>query len=109
MPSNLDGMQLHYGSRGKDQDFEYTFDAPRAGRYTLTARVVTPSWKQHLFVSANGATPVDIPLPYTVGMWDTTKPVEIRLVRGKNVLKFSRRHDGLKGVTIRDFTLTALR
>ena len=42
-------------------------------------------------------------------MWDTTRPVEIRLVQGKNVLKFSRGHEGLMGVTIRDFTLTALR
>ena len=46
MPSNLGGKQLHYARNGGAQDFEYTFEAPRAGTYELTARVVTPSWRQ---------------------------------------------------------------
>lgn len=106
MPSNLGGKQLHYSRNGGHQEFEYTFDAPKAGKYALTARVVTPSWKQHLMVTANGAEkPIDIALPFTVGMWDKTQPVEITLARGKNVLTFSREHEGLKGLTIKDFTL----
>lgn len=107
MKSNLGGMQLHYERvGGKHEAFEYTFEPPKAGKYELTARIVTPSWKQHLFVSANGAKePVDIALPFTVGMWETTAPVEIELKKGKNVLTFTREHEGLKGVSIRDFTL----
>jgi len=50
---------------------------------------------------------VDIAMPFTVGMWDKTEPVEITLQQGRNVLTFSRDHDqDLRGVTIRDFTLT---
>ncbi|MAG58034.1 MAG: hypothetical protein CMJ83_17245 [Planctomycetes bacterium] len=110
MESSLGGMQLHYGRQGRNGEFEYTFDAPKAGRYALTARVVTPSWKQHLLVAANGAKePTDIALPFTVGMWDRTEPVEVSLVKGTNVLTFSRNHGGLKGVTIKDFTLTPIR
>jgi hypothetical protein len=106
MPSNLGGKQLHYSRTGGAETFEYTFDAPAAGKYALTARVVTPSWKQRLFVAANGAKePTYIALPHTVGMWDTTHPVEVSLAKGRNVLRFSREHEGLKGVTIRDFTL----
>ncbi|MCF7955244.1 MAG: hypothetical protein K9M75_05535 [Phycisphaerae bacterium] len=105
MPSNLGGKQLHYSRTGGSQTFEYTFDAPKAGKYALTARVVTPSWKQHLTVKANASNPVDIALPYTVGMWDKTQPVEIALAQGRNVLTFSRDHESLKGLTIRDFTL----
>jgi len=106
MKSNLGGMQLHYNRLGKGEEFEYTFDAPAAGKYALTARVVTPSWKQHLSVAANGAkTPTDIVLPHTVGMWDTTQPVEVSLVKGRNVLRFWRDHERLKGLTIKDFTL----
>jgi hypothetical protein len=73
--------------------------------------VVTPSWKQHLLVVANGAKePVDIALPHTVGMWAKTEPVEVTLVKGRNVLRFSHRSDGYeKGVTIRDFTLTPVK
>lgn len=110
MPSNLGGKQLHYNRLGETEDFEYTFDAPKAGNYALTARVVTPSWKQRLTVKANGASPVDIALPFTVGMWDKTEPVAITLQQGSNILTFSREHDqGLKGVTIRDFTLTPMK
>lgn len=105
MKSNLGGMQLHYCRLGADEELEYTFDVPRGGDYELTARVVTPSWKQHLFVAANGAEErIDIPLPFTVGRWEETEPVGVFLVEGENVLTFSRQHEGLKGLTVRDFT-----
>jgi len=106
MPSVLGDLQLHYSRTGGHQEFEYTFGAPAAGKYSLTARVVTPSWKQHLFVAANGAKDaIDIALPFTVGMWDTSEPVEVSLVKGKNVLTFSREGE-VKGVTIKEFALT---
>lgn len=108
MKSNLGGMQLHYSRTGSPEEFEYTFDVPAAGKYALTARVVTPSWKQHLLVAANDAKePADIALPFTVGMWDTTQPVEVTLVKGRNVLRFSR-NEPVKGLTIKDFTLKPL-
>ena len=106
MESYLGGMQLHYGRQGKNQAFEYAFDAPMAGTYRLTARIVTPSWKQHLTIEANAGPPTTIALPFTIGKWAETEPVEVTLVEGKNVLKFSRDHKGLKGLTIKDFTLT---
>jgi hypothetical protein len=111
MPSVLGGMQMHYNRTGDPETFEYTFDAPAAGKFALTARVVTPSWQQHLLVAANGAKElVDIALPHTVGMWEETEPVEINLVEGKNVLRFSHKSDGYeKGVTIKDFTLTPVK
>ena len=105
MKSCLGGMQLHYNRNGKPEEFEYTFEAPAAGKYALTARVVTPSWKQHLRVAANGAKePIDIALPFTVGMWETTEPVEVTLVKGRNVLRFSR-DEPVKGLTIKEITL----
>jgi hypothetical protein len=51
---------------------------------------------------------VDMPLPYTVGMWENSEPVEIELVKGSNVLRFNREGD-VKGVSIRDFTLTPVK
>ena len=68
------------------------------------------TWPREIPYSHNGAAEqIDISLPFTVGMWDKTQPVEITLTEGKNVLKFSRQHEGLKGVTIRDFTLEAVK
>jgi hypothetical protein len=110
MDSHLGGgKQLHYGRTGGHQEFEYTFDAPTAGKYKLTARVVTPSWKQSLLLRVNDAKQrAEIVLPHTVGMWDKTKPIEIELAKGKNVLRFSREGD-VKGITIKDFTLSPVR
>jgi len=105
MKCYLGGMQLHYNRNGTAEPFEYTFDAPAAGKYALSAQVVTLSPDQHLFVAANDAKePVDIAAPYTIGMWDQTKPVEISLTKGKNVLRFTR-NDPVKGLTIKEFTL----
>lgn len=109
MKSHLGGMQLHYGRLLEPETFEYTFDAPVAGKYAISARVVTVSPDQHLFVAANDANePVDITFPYTLGKWGKTPPVEITLAKGTNVLRFSR-PEPVKGMTIKDFTLTPVR
>lgn len=109
MKSYLGGMQLHYGRLGGAEEFEYIFEAPAAGKYALTARVVTTSADQHLLVAANDATePTDIAVPFTVGMWEKTKPVEVSLVKGRNVLRFSRT-EPVKGLTIKDFTLAPVK
>jgi len=110
MESVLGGKQLHYGRHGEYESFEYVFEVPKAGNYELTARVVTPSWKQNLLFSLNEGTSVNIDLPYTVGMWETTKPVKITLKQGENRLRFFRVERKLedsrdKGISIRNFTL----
>jgi hypothetical protein len=108
MDSTLGGKQLHYSRNGGKKDFEYAFDAPAAGKYALTSKVVTPSWKQNLLVTANDAKePVVIALPFTVGMWETTAPVEIELAKGSNTLRFSHATEvNAKGFSIKEFKLT---
>jgi hypothetical protein len=109
MPSNLGGTQLHYTRFGGSDTMEYTFDAPKAGKYALTARLVTPASKQHLFLVVNGANEsIDIPLPYTIGLWGKLEPVEIELKQGQNTLSFHRGHYYMRGITLRDFILTPI-
>ena len=109
MDSYLGGKQLHYGRTSKHQAFEYTFSAKSAGKYQLTANVVTPSWKQSLLLTVNGAEQqTKIELPFTVGMWEKTQPITIELKRGKNKLTFTRAGSA-KGITIKDFTLTPVK
>ena len=96
---------LHLSRYSKEGDtFEYTFDAPKGGKYQLVASVVTPKWDQRLFASANGGADVEMALPYTIGMWDKTAPVAIELKAGRNVLKFH----GPARVTLGQFTLTPM-
>ena len=109
MKSNLGGMQLHYNRLGNPVTLQYTVDVPRAGTYALAARVVTVSSDQTLLVAPNAAgEPVVMNLPYTVGMWQVSTPVEVALEKGKNTLTFSRKAP-YRGVTIRDFTLTPVK
>ena len=55
MPSNLGGLQMHYSRMRDPQALEYTVEVPEAGKYELTAKVVTPSWKQNLMIHTDGA------------------------------------------------------
>ena len=112
MESVLGGKQLHYGRNGGDQDFEYTFDVTDPGTYAMTMKIGTPSWTQKLRVSTNGDEPVDLELPFTVGRWDVTSPAQVRLAKGKNVLRFSRAgipHEvAKKGFSLQQITLTPI-
>ncbi|MGB0767836.1 MAG: hypothetical protein ACPGYV_09005 [Phycisphaeraceae bacterium] len=108
--SVLGGKQLHYSRNGRDQDFVYTFDAPKAGTYRLALHVNTPAWKQMVNVVANGNKPVALELPHTIGLWQDTQPVMIELKQGKNTLTFTRKGVSQdvapKGFSIKSMTLT---
>lgn len=94
---------LHLSRYSRPEDtFEYTFDAAKAGKYQLVAKVATPAPSSHLSVMANQAPAVELELPYTLGLWDMTTPIEIELQAGTNVLKFQ----GPARVTIDHLILT---
>jgi hypothetical protein len=98
--------RLHLSRYSKQSDaFEYTFDAPKAGTYQLAASVATPKWEQRVFATANGGTPVEMALPYTIGLWGKSAPITIELKAGKNILKFH----GPARVTFGNFTLTPVK
>jgi hypothetical protein len=102
MKSFSGGMQLH-GTGGFQA--EYEFKAPSAGKYALTAQVVTAQDGQRFLVAANDSkAPIEIAVSHTIGRWERTKPVEVTLVRGTNVLHVALQ-DGSRGVTIKQFTL----
>jgi len=108
LESSLGGKQLHYSRTGRHQPFSYSIDVPLGGRYQLTARVVTTSWKQNLTLNVNKSKQdQNLPLPFTVGEWGKTAPLTIQLNKGANTLTFTRNGE-VKGVTIKDFTLTPL-
>jgi len=94
---------LHMSRYAKEVDtFEYTFDAPKAGTYQLVADLATPTPNQKLFATPNGGPAVEMALPYTIGLWGQTSPIDIQLKAGANVLKFH----GPARATFKHFTLT---
>lgn len=99
------GMQLHALGGFKT---EYELEAPEAGKYTLTAKVSTIQEGQIFILSANSAQPAELPVPYTLGAWQDTKPLQVTLEKGKNTLHFELK-TGSRGVTIKDFTLSPVK
>lgn len=86
----------------------YTINVPKAGKYALTAKVVTANYDQELIVSANGGDETTIVMPYTKGSWQESQPVTVALNQGANTLKFLRRNPPQYGMAIKSFTLTPI-
>jgi hypothetical protein len=83
-------------------------EVPRAGNYTLTARVATVQDNPKINVVVGKSAPVEMAVPYTVGKWETTTPIEVTLAAGKNSLRLVR-PDGSRGLSIREFVLTPIK
>ncbi len=106
MKSFSGGMQIHCGGGFKAV---YAFEAPQAGVYRLTARVATLQEGQKFLVAANDARqPVGIAVPYTVGLWQQTQPVQISVARGANTLRVELQQ-GSRGVTVKNFTMAPVK
>jgi hypothetical protein len=102
MNSHGGGQQLH--CKGGYQA-QLLVEAPQAGKYTLTARIATLGDEQLLEFRANDSpAPVSASLPFTIGLWHQTEPIELTLTQGRNVIVVSLPKDS-RGVTLKDFTL----
>jgi hypothetical protein len=107
----IDGkaVQVHYSLGGaRPELLKYTVTAPAAGKYALTARVCTVTVDRSLMLRLNRRTMLDLPLPYTKGLWEDTKPLAIDLKEGRNTLMFTARAPN-KGVSIKQFRLTPVK
>jgi len=82
-------------------------DVSLAGKYALTARVVTVHGEATAPLTLNGAKdPVVMAIPFTVGAWQATAAVELALVNGRNTLSFAAPSTGL---ALKEFTLTPMK
>jgi len=90
MESELGGVQVHISKFGNaGANLHYTFNVPRAGKYALTAKVVTPGHELPLNVDVNDLGVVQMSLPYTAGKWETTEPLVVDLKKGTNTIYLS--------------------
>ncbi len=93
-------------SLGTASEIEFTVEAPVAGDYTLTAKVVTSNVDQSIQVAVNDAeSPDTIRLPFTIGAWGESEPVTVTLKEGSNTLHFWRDQAPQFGVALKSFTL----
>jgi len=64
----------------------HEFDAPKADRYSHSHEVVTVNREQLLLASVNGAQPVRMEMPYTVGIWSESTLVKATLKHPRCIL-----------------------
>ncbi len=106
MHSMNGGIQAHYNLAGNRPELlRYTVEAPAAGKYTLSAKVVTVALNGNFLLRLNRRTMVDVEIPYTVGEWGLSTPIDIDLKEGRNSLQFTIKAPH-KGLTIKEFVLT---
>ncbi|MDG2221902.1 MAG: hypothetical protein P8L85_11000 [Rubripirellula sp.] len=103
------GTQIHYGRLGQRPELiRYTVEAPAAGTYELVAKVATVSPKQVAILRLNRRTLLDIPLPYTKGLWQETEPLKVELKEGRNSIMLTTRAPN-RGITIKEFRLQPIK
>jgi formylglycine-generating enzyme required for sulfatase activity len=93
-------------SLGTYSSMEFNVEAPKAGDYALTARVVTSNVDQSIQVAVNSAeSPTTLALPFTIGAWAESESVTVTLKQGTNTLHFWRDQAPQFGVAVKSFTL----
>ena len=102
-------LQVHYSLGAvRPELLKYSFNAPKAGEYELTMHVVTVTVDRECLFRFNRRTLVDVPLPYTKGMWQDTKPVKVKLKEGRNRFDITYKAPN-KGLTVKHFKLTPVK
>lgn len=109
MRGPLGGLQMHLPRQGKTPAktaFKCVVDIDQPGTYKLSASVVTIHSDVGMLLSVNGRDEhVAVDIPYTLGDWKDSEPIEVRLDAGTNTLTFSGKAKS-NGLTIRQFMLT---
>lgn len=101
-----DEVQVHYAGLGKRPELlKYNIEAPEAGKYNLSMRVVTVARNQKCLLRLNRRTLIDVDLPTSWGMWEDTEPVPVNLKKGRNTLMFTCKPPN-RGVTLKHLKLT---
>ena len=105
MPSWGKGAQLHYGRLGERPELiRYTVEAPAEGKYELVSNVATVSPKIEVIVRVNRRLMLDMPLPYTKGMWQKTEPIVMDLKEGRNSIMLTCRAPN-RGFSLKELRL----
>lgn len=91
MKSFDEGMQLHYKRWKLPEPVVYEVEVPKAGKYKLSMQVCTVNKQQFFMVNASGSSEAKrLELPYTLGDWENSKPIELTLKKGINTIELNR-------------------
>lgn len=99
------GYQLHYSRLGQRPElFKYNIEVPADGEYELTSTAATVSPNVEVLVRVNRDEPMPFAMPYSHGLWETSKPLKLKLTQGRNVISVTARTPN-RGVSIKNWYL----
>jgi hypothetical protein len=81
------GKQIYFQQQMKEQWADYTLDVPTAGNYQITMKATCINDDQLLEVCSGSNVIATVPIANTFGLWEETKPVELKLEQGKQTLR----------------------
>ena len=96
--------------QGIKSRFDYRVVVPRAGKYVMTARMVTVNYDQRLNVnitttSSNDGEVIVMKMPFTNGRRQASIPITVSLINGENNLNIWRDCPPQYGLAIESFML----
>lgn len=81
------GKQIYFQQQMEEQWADYTLEVPTAGNYQITMKAACINDDQLLEVCSGSTVIASVPIANTFGLWEETKPVELKLERGKQTLR----------------------
>lgn len=100
-----EGYQLHYSRLGQRPElFKYNIEVPADSEYELTAAAATVSPNVEVLVRVNRDEPVPFDIPFTKGFWQSSKPLKLKLTKGRNIISVTARTPN-RGVSIKSWQL----
>jgi hypothetical protein len=92
----------------KSQWADYILDVPAAGTWQITLKAAVINEDQLLEVCSGSNVIATVPIPLSYGLWQETKPVELKLEKGQQTLRIQTpTTEHKRGIALKSFELKA--
>ena len=81
------GKQVYFQQQMKEQWADYTIDVPASGTCQIVMKAACINEDQLLEVCSGDKVIATVPIALSFGLWQETKPVELKLERGRQTLR----------------------
>ena len=110
--SHTGGKQIYFQQQMKEQWADFTLDVPTAGNYQITMKAACINDDQLLEICSGSNVIATVSIANSLGLWEDTKPVELKLERGKQTLRVQTpvsvdAENHKRGIALKSFELKA--
>jgi len=102
------GKQVYFQQQMKSQWADYTLDVPAAGTWQITLKAAVINEDQLLEICSGDKVIATVTIPLSYGLWQETKPVELKLEKGPQTLRVQTpTTEHKRGIALKSFDLKA--